>query len=177
MEQEEQGIVEAEAVENEAPQEAPPDQGGNPQEAQKGGPARAILTAAKRIIYDPKVSPELVKIIQSAPDPVQGIAQACLMVLRIIHSETKGAKGMGSAALAAVIPMVIELAVKSGLVEPSKELGAQVLEALKALVMQQKQAAGPAEQQQPAPPQGGAPAPQPGAPPMGAPGMVQGGMQ
>jgi len=177
--------AEGESPDNEKTEATPDNEQPEGEAGGQGGssPAQRVAIAAKRIVYDPKAGKELVKIIQSAPDPIQGIAQACLMVLRILHTNMKGAQGMGAVAIGAVVPMVIELAVKAKLVQPSKDLGQKVLMALKQLVaqqQQQQQAAPPPGAQQPGqmaqPPQGVTPPAQPGAqPPAAAPAQPMGG--
>lgn len=132
----------------------------------------ALVLAVKKKIFTKGVTQQLVAMIERAPDPVVGIAQAASM----IESDIGRAFGLGDSPLSALVVSVaiaymVEIAVASGLVPKNKRAIIVVTKA--ALEMYQKQSG----KQQPQGAPGAAPAPvgeqpaqqqpQPPAPPGG----------
>jgi len=159
-------------------QEEPPQEPSmNEKEAEAGkGKTKKLATAVMRVIYDEKISKKLLEMIAKAPDPVQGIVQAVLMVVGIVMSESnKSPKNADQAAAVFALMFVMEMADKAG-IEITKEMAGEAKQKLvEAMRGGQEQPQPGAEQPQP-----GVEQPQPGAgqPPVQPPpeaGLMQGG--
>lgn len=121
---------------------------------------RKLGLAAMKIIYDPKIAPQIVTIMQKG-NPAQGIAQAVFVVILRMQEGVKGANPNVVFAVApAVAAMVAEIGKAAGVLEPTPQM---VAEALKIVAQQAGQQAPQGAPQQPAQ----QPAPQQPAQPMG----------
>mgnify|MGYP003395014480 CR=1 FL=1 len=104
------------------PQSQPPQQG-QPQGADQAmlGAYRRLSLAAMKIIYDPKVSQDLLNTMKEGGDPAAGVAHAAGLVVGQLRQQ---AKGINPAAVESVAPatvaMLFELGHAAGLFKPDQ---------------------------------------------------------
>lgn len=160
-----------------APQGAPSPEGqpmpGGPEQGQPADVktiAKKTMTAVMNIVYSEKGSEQFIKMIQSAGNPAEGVANAVLMVLDIIQREAgdNAPPQVLVVAVRSALAFLVEIAIKAGLAEDAnalaQEAGAIIQQAVK--------------DQGPMPAAQGAPAPQgqPAGAPAAGPGLIEGEM-
>lgn len=106
--------------------------------------------AAIKIVYDPKISQQLLVILKSVKDPADGIAQATTAILKEMQQQIKGAPPNVIYAIApALAVMVAEIGHAAGVLQPTPQLIRQALQ----LVVQKNAQPAPAAPAAPAPAQ------------------------
>jgi hypothetical protein len=157
-------LPEDEAMEGEGME----DEGMEGEAAPPNDALRKVTLAERKILYSQPTSDKIVKILQSAPDPVQGLASAAMLVLSAMNEAAQGKIPPE------VAPQLREVLLQD-LAELSDAAGIDVpegtVEAAAQMMTQAVQQAGKMRQQgaQPAMQRGGPrpEAPQPAAPPQG----------
>lgn len=134
-------------IEQAMQQGAPPDPAEDPVQGERGAPPAAdskgapnpqaleafkhIIAAAGKVIYHKEISAQLLRMVQSAEDPVAGAAQATLTVLEQIKTQVKGVHpNFVYTAAPAVASMLLELAGAAKLVKFDEETISQVTQAI-----------------------------------------------
>lgn len=124
---------------------------GNPMDARK------IATAARLVIAQPSVAPQLAKILRSAPTPAQGVAEAVVFLMTALYrksNDTMPLRAMVQAVTmnGGVLDDIAALGVASKFFALPKDWKKQALAATLALFKQKfggQQAAAPATQAMP----------------------------
>lgn len=90
---------------------------------------RKLGIAAMKIVYDPKISQQLLEILKAAGDPAKGIAQATSSILGQMKEKTQGANPNVVYAIAPVLAMMVaEIGEHAGLFKASQQIVQQALQ-------------------------------------------------
>jgi hypothetical protein len=115
-----------------------------PQAAQGGDPVQRIVTAALMLLNQDAFEKQIVDTIQSSQDPAQGVAQAFLLVLRVLHEKSKGLpmQALGQASQP-ILQEILKMAEAAHVVQMTPQFLQQVMQAVKAALSAQTGAAQP----------------------------------
>ena len=135
---------------------------GQPQ-SQGANVVQRIVAAAHMLLNNAQVEQQIIQMVKSAQDPVQGLAQATLFLMKTLFDKSKGTMPPAAVFPAAgqVIGVIAKMCEAAGILKASPQLLEQASQMLLQL-MQQEKATQPQQPAQAAP---AAPAaPQPTAP-------------